>query len=481
MSKKTELVKNTLVIGLGRMLPQVIGFLLIPLYTIFLSPQDYGVVDLVIGLSALVVPLITLQLEFSVFRHLIDSRSDSIRTGEIIMSGLAALVVFTGILSVPYLLIGQFIEIPYFYIVILSILSTVFANFFSQISRGLGKNIIYAQGSIITAFVAIMANILLIAVFRLGAEGMLLAIALGSIAGSIFLYFRLGLKRYLKKVNARVGVLKELLKYSLPLVPGGVSWWIIGTADRFLIALILGVSSNGIYAIAYKFPLILNSFFGIFNMSWTESATLHINSKDRNKFFSDVFNLTIKLFGSLAVLIVAFVPLVFDILVNGEFHEAYRYIPIMVLGAFMNSMLSLYTSIYFAKKMTKDILSTVIIAATVSIALNALLLPQIGLYAAAISTTVAFGGMMIYRHYRLKEHVNITYSKWNIMILFILFAFSSAIYYLNNQILNYLNITIVLIMVLVFNKSTLSAVKNKLSKKRVPSVDQQTFEEISNA
>jgi len=465
MSKKSELVRNTLIIGAGRILPQAVAFLLIPLYTAFLSPQDFGVVDLVVGLSALVVPLVTLQLEFSVFRYLIDSRLDVMKTGRVISSGLAILILLTGSLAILYLLIGQIVEIPYFYIIILSILATVFANFFSQVSRGLGKNLVYAQGSIITACVTILANILLIVILKLGADGMLLAIAVGSITGSVFFYFKLGLKRYVKKAYMQIDMSKELLKYSLPLVPGGISWWAIGTADRFLIALILGVSSNGIYAVAYKFPLILNSFFAIFNMSWTESAALHINSKDKNKFFSDVFNLTIKLFGSLAILIVAFVPLVFGILVNSEFQEAYLYIPIMILGAFMSSMLSLYTSIYFAKKMTKDILSTVIIAAVFSITLNALLMPKIGLYAAAISTTIAFGGMMVYRHFRLKKYVDITYSKRSIALLIILFVFSSLLYYLNNSMGNYLNVVVVLGVILMFNRSTLGSVKSRLRTK----------------
>lgn len=464
-NKKKNLVKNTLIIGLGRLLPQAIAFLLIPLYTAFLSPAEFGIVDLVMGITALMVPLVTLQLEFSAFRYLIDSRGDLHKSGRVVTSSLVTVIGMVAVLSSIYLIVGQFISIPYFYIILLSILFTILSNFLSQIARGLGENAKYAQSSIVMALVTIAANILFIVVLGLGAEGMLIAIAIGAAVNCIFLSISINLGRYFKRSLFDADVSKELLKYSLPLVPGGIAWWVISTADRLLIAAILGVASNGIYAIAYKFPLILNSFFAIFNMSWTESAALHINSKDRNKFFSEVFNLTIKLFGSLAILIVAFVPLIFDILVNGEFREAYLYIPIMILGAFMSSMLSLYTSIYFAKKMTKDILSTVIVAALVSISLNALLLPLIGLYAAAISTLVAFGGMVIYRHYHLKKYVDIVYSRRNILLLVMLFVFTSVLYYLNNWIGNYINVAIVLMCTIIFNKTTLHTVGLKLLSK----------------
>ena len=76
MSKKSELIKNTLILALGKVFTQLISFLLLPIYTIFLSPAEYGVVDLITTYMILSVPLITVQLEMAAFRFLVDARDN---------------------------------------------------------------------------------------------------------------------------------------------------------------------------------------------------------------------------------------------------------------------------------------------------------------------------------------------------------------------------------------------------------------------
>ena len=84
MNKKKQLAKNTIIIFLGRVCTQLISFFLLPLYTSYLATKEYGTVDLIQTYVTLLVPIITLELEMSIFRFLIDSRKSEKETNKLI-------------------------------------------------------------------------------------------------------------------------------------------------------------------------------------------------------------------------------------------------------------------------------------------------------------------------------------------------------------------------------------------------------------
>ena len=70
-----------------------------------------------------------------------------------------------------------------------------------------------------------------------------------------------------------------MLKYSVPLVPNMLSWWIVNASDRMIISTILGIAQNGIYSAANKFSGVVSTLYSVFNLTWTESAALNIDQK----------------------------------------------------------------------------------------------------------------------------------------------------------------------------------------------------------
>lgn len=256
-----------------------------------------------------------------------------------------------------------------------------------------------------------------------------------------------------------------MYQYSIPLVPNGISWWIVNVSDRTIITAVIGTAANGIYAVSNKFPTILSSLLGIFNLSWSESAALHIDSPDRDEFFSDISNTVTKLFTCLGVGMIACMPFVFPFLVNKSYNDAYYYIPILVLGAVFNVVVCLYNAVYIAKKMTKQVALTSIIGAIINIVVNIGLIHFIGLYAAAISTAVAYFVMMVYRHFDLKKYMNITYEKGLFIKTILIFIFAIVIYYQRNLYLDILSLVVVVIYSFLMNKDFLLASWNTVMRK----------------
>ena len=167
MSRHKNLVKNTLILMVGKTLTQFISFFLLPLYTRLISVSDYGTIDLILTYISLLAPVITFQQEMATFRFLVDARNDRQKTGKIIKSSLKSTLLRFIIFAIPYLIACFFINSGYKYLVLFAGLSTILSNLFLQIARGLGKNSKYAVGSALAGFITIAANLFLICILKL--------------------------------------------------------------------------------------------------------------------------------------------------------------------------------------------------------------------------------------------------------------------------------------------------------------------------
>ena len=93
------------------------------------------------------------------------------------------------------------------------------------------------------------------------------------------------------------------------------------------------------------------------------------------------------------------------------------------------------------------------------------MIKYIGLYAAALSTTISYFAMMIYRHFDLKKYVNIKFQKGVLINTVIIFTFSICLYYSHNLYLNIVNLVVVCIYSYVMNRSILQDGKRLIFKK----------------
>lgn len=457
MNKKKQLAKNTIIIFFGRVCTQLISFFLLPLYTSYLATKEYGTVDLIQTYVTLLVPIITLELEMSIFRFLIDSRKSEKETNKLISNNFFILGISLSIFSILYIIVSSIVAIPYRWLILVDIIVCVLSGNFLQVARGFGKTLDYAISCILTGLTTVISNIILICFVHMQAEGMIISMALANFICSLYLFIRL--KLY-SKINFKIvdfKQIKEMYKYSLPLIPNGISWWIVNVSDRSIISIVLGASANGLYAISNKFPTIISSLTGVFNLSWSESAALHINSSDRDEFFSDITNTVLRLFMALGVGMLACMPFVFPILIDVKYNDAYNYIPFLVLGTVFNVAICLYSQVYLAKKLSKQVASTAIVGAIINILINVIFIKQIGLYAAAISTMISYFVMMIYRHFDLKKYVNIKIEKKLIIESIIIYAFTLLIYYQKSIMLHVICLLIVCIYAFITNKDFLKS------------------------
>ena len=450
--KKRELLKNTIIIFLGKTSTQLISFFLLPLYTAYLTTSQYGLVDLIQTYVTLLVPIITLETEMSIFRYLIDSRGKEDDTRKLMNNNFYILFISMFIFSIFYLIVALTTNIPYKLLIYIDILVCLLSGNFLQVARGMGKTIDFSIACLVTGLTTVVSNLILIVGLGFRADGMILSMAIANGVCSLYLFIRLKLYKYLSFKLKDTKLIKGMLKYSLPLVPNGVSWWIVNVSDRTIISWLLSASANGIYAISNKFPTILSSLLGIFNLSWSESSALHINDPDRETFFSDVINSMVKLFSCIGLMLITIMPFLFPIFINDTFHEAIYYIPILIIGYVFNVVISLYTGIYIGLKKTKEVAMTTIIGAIINIIVNLIFIKWLGLWAAALSTAISYFAMMMYRYFDLKKYMKITFDKKAILSIVVVFILAFIIYYYNNLYLNIISFILSIVYTYFLNR-----------------------------
>jgi len=460
MNRKKELAKNTLIISLGKFSTQLIAFILLPIYTLYLTPADYGLVDLIITYVALLIPVVTIQMEMAAFRFLIDARENEAQKKAVISNVLRIVLSLLTVIVAVCVGLAQFVHIPYFSLILITIVATLFTNLFLQFARGLGDNKRFSIASVVMALATLAGGIGFVVYARDGGGGVLAALALANVVASLYLFFSLKLYRY---IDLRLGdrvLEKKLLGYSVPLVPNGLSWWAISVADRTIISIMLGLAANGIYAVSSRYAAVLSSMFFIFSMAFTEAASVHINAKDRDSFLSETNSASLKLFGALGLLLIALCPFVFPWFIGPEFQAASQYVPILIVAVFFNAVVGLYSAIYVAKKMTKQVMNTSIAAAVINIGLTLALIPLLGIYAAALATAVAFLAMAIFRHYDLRKLVQITYEKGLFLKVGAAYTVVIGLFYMGNIVAQLTALVLAVGVALAWNKSIVVLAKD---------------------
>lgn len=465
MSKEKDLVKNTAIITFGKICTQFLSFLLLPLYTSVLTTGEYGTIDLIFTYSSFALSFVTLALEQALFRFLIDVREDKEKCGSYITTTVLVSFTISFVFCVIASLIGLALDNNLFFYFGMALMASTVSAVALQILRGLGDNFGYTVAGFISALGQISCNILFLVVFKYGVAGMMLASVVGNVICGIVAYFRCNLKELIKASYFRKSDFKAMLKYSFPLIPNQLSWWALNASDKVIVQFFIGVDGNGLIAVANKFSSVYISFSNIFNISWTESVALHIHDKDAEDFISRTINSVYKLFLSACCGIIVCMPFVFPIMIHSQYNEAYGLIPIFMLASLFNVVVSLYGVIYVAHKKTVEIAKTAIYAALLNIISHLILIRFVGIYAAALSTMIGYGGMAIYRYFHSRRYIIIKFSDSTLALSVVMLTISFFSYYCNDKSIQLMALLMMVVLCFIINKDMINTIIGTIRKK----------------
>ncbi len=480
MNQKKQLMKNTIIIAIGKLSTQIISYLLLPLYTSQLDPSEYGNYDFICTLSVFLCPIITLLMEESMFRYLIDADSKVQRKkiitqtiiytffGTVLFTIIAALIMGFGTDYTPM----------YITAIITFVISNILIGLSNALSRGLGKIKLYSVSNFILGISTIILNIVFILALNAGAEGLLWANTIANAFTAIVILAILKLPKYIGKIDKPL--MKDMIKYSIPLVPNSISWSIINMSDRIILTQMVSSAANGIYAMANKFPNIINVLYGYFYTAWKESAAKIVKEDNKNQYYNSIYHDAKRFLYAVTICLIAVMPFAFPIFINEAYDEAYVYIPIVMIATYYSNLSSFYGGIFSAYKDTKIMGTTTIVAAVINLVIDLLLVNSLKIYAACFSTLIANLIVYFYRKKKLKKYLKLKELKWQGPMLFL--AIICLAYYAkyipvigNNPVLlwtiNVISLVIAVLYSLLNNwkfiKGIINTIKGKFNRKDI--------------
>lgn len=401
MSRQGALLKNTAILSFGTVVPKFVNLVTLPILTGCLSKAEYGTYDLVVSMVTLLLPVATLQLQAAAFRFLIEARGDKKQQSAIVTNilfvstGLSlAVLVFLYFLLSGIDVVGRLLICGYY-------LFDILVATLRQVARGLSKNIVYSVSVIANSVAEGLAVVGFVMLLGFGLNGALIASLLGQVFSFALLGAGVRVFSLLDFSLLAPGLIKELVSYSWPLIPNSLSSWAISMSDRLVLTLMLGIESSALYAAAMKVPNMLGIFQSAFNLAWQENASLSNSDKDRDAYYTKTFDQVFSLLAGGLSLLIASSPLLFTLLIQGDYEESYIHMNILFLGAFASAIASFFGGIYIAHRRTREIGATTAAVAVVNLISEIALVPFIGIFAASLAYTFSFASLALYRARRL--------------------------------------------------------------------------------
>lgn len=408
MNKKyKKLSLNMVLFSISSFGQKILAFLLVPLYTGYLTAEQYGSIDLITTTVNLLVPVLTLNVAEAVMRFTLEKKDDDsyLVYGLLLMvKGLFVLVLALFLFNFIPLFDAYRIYFPLIAILYVSnSLYTLMQNYL----RAVDKIGLMVGASLLNSVLMLVLNVLLIARWRMGIAGYYIAVNAGLFSAIVLMAMG---SRFFSHIHLRSvrheAVKRECLSYCIPTVFTALAWWINSSLDRYFVTGMCGVAANGIYSIAYKIPTILGVFQTIFTQAWTLSAIAEFDRNDTDGFFGQTYEIynSMMIMGTSGLMI--FNVFLAKILYSNEFFVAWKYVPLLLISSLFSAMAGYLGSIFAAVMDTKTCAYSTIASALTNIILNAILIPRYGIYGAAIATVIAYVVAWLIRIIVSRKYIN---------------------------------------------------------------------------
>lgn len=387
----SKLVKNSTLYSFVLVLQNATSFFLLPLYTSFLTPEDYGIVSVVTSLVSVLSILFTLSLNGAGNRYYFVYRDDEGKLKQFWGSLFWFTVVNSIVLGFLTFVSRSFLLEPFasgisFYPYLLLGLVSVVLNptflFYQSCIQATQNGKVFALQNFLFFLVNLVLTLIFVTIYRMGATGVLLARAITNVV-----FFVLTVILFVPKIafginrdDLRVG-----LRYSLPLVPHSLFGWTYSTIDRLLINKIRNTGEVGLYNIGAQFGLLLSMVTDSVNKAYAPwfFEKLEEGEDGRNQIVS-VSTFLVGVYSFLALGLSLFAPEIVVIMTKKSFHGSWITIPFIAFGYVFGGIYYVVCNSLFVRK-TYTVPFVTLSTSVVSLLLNILLIPKLGMIGAAMS------------------------------------------------------------------------------------------------
>ena len=221
-------------------------------------------------------------------------------------------------------------------------------------------------------------------------------------------------------------LLRNMIIYSLPLIPNMLSWWMTNISSRYIIAGYCGLGIAGLFAGASKIPALINVVASVFQQAWQFASVKEYQESAKSEFYSRVFYYYSFFVIMSSSVILAVLPYLSHFILKGKFYEAWIYTPLLLFSATLGCYSIFFGTFYAVVKDNKKTMYTTLVGAAVNIVLCFMLIPVIGVLGALIANVASYLVIVGMRVCDVKKYVYIVINR-AVVAIDVLLVFCQAV------------------------------------------------------
>ena len=388
-----KLLKNSILYTLSTIISKAVSFLLLPIFTTYLSKTDYGVLGLIT--SILVITNIFIGLKPSLFFIVKTPQLEKKTISEYIFNSFI-LAIYTFLIGMIILVIIRnlfFTELETYIFILIAFMSLfmVINEIIEVIFQVEKEAIKYSIYQLARVFLSMILALFFIILLKMGWKGKYFADIITFFIFGIFAIFYLYKYKYIKS-KIDFNKQRELFNYLFPLTFHVLGLVLMNSIDRIFLANMIGLESVGIYTIAYTIGSILGIIHDALLKVWSPEFYSRIKSNDlkiRIKLLKFQYIYIIFSFITFSIFLLLY-PFIFHLMVNAKFESAINIIPIIALGLTFESIRKIFIGYHYNKGKNKRIAFLTLSAGIVNALLNYFLIPLYGIEGAAYATVLSY-------------------------------------------------------------------------------------------
>lgn len=445
-NKFNKLISDTFIFAVGNASSKIVLFFLMPIYTAYLSTSEYGISDTLNTLVELTVPILSLCISESVFRFCIDKEYDN---REVFTYGLKIILLGICVGSVIAVIILITTTYEYTILVLVLFITHLLKQYLGYFLRGIGQVKKFALFGILNTSLLAVFSVVFLLVYDMRIFGYLLSIIFSNAITVVIMIINGQFHKYLIKNSIDKKLRNEMIKYSLPMIPNTISWWVNTTSSRYILLFMMGTEVTGMYSAASKLPSIINVLSSIFQQAWMYSATKEYDSEDKELFYSQVFRFYSSFINVACSLVIVLTPLISKFVLLNDFYESWIYVPLLIVSACLGCYSVFFGGFYTASKNNRMLMISTLVGSIINITFCVLLIPKFGVFGALISSNLCYLSIVIIRVIDTRKFVELNV-KWRNSIISLILLVGQSTYCLlsTNNILK-VSVFIFILIVLI--------------------------------
>src|SRR6476659_284322 len=409
-----ELFRHSAIYGVGSIVARFIGVLLLPLYTRYLSPSDYGLIETLVALSAVLTALVAQAMKSAFFRFYFDSAEPARRLLVVRTAFWYVMAASTATLVVGVVLSRQISWVLFHTqhhadLVIAAFIGLWAAMNYEQMTslfRVEQRSTAYVTATLANVAITIGATVLLVVAFDQGPLGVLV----GNFTGTLAVYVALLLySRHALGLQFDRPLYRAMNRFGLPLVPSAVALWLTNFADRFFLVKLSGTHEVGLYSIGVRVASAIVLLLTAFRLAWPAFAYSIDDDREASRTYSFVLTYVVFVCCWLALALGLLAPWILRLITTEPFYPAQNVVAPLAFGV---AAFGAYVVVQIGTGRARQTRSNWLVsgaAAVVNVSLNFALIPSYGRMGAAIATVIAYTLLFLGMAWRAQQVFPVPY------------------------------------------------------------------------